>query len=457
MNQYLNSSNNFASTTITVYYLKTEQGSDWIDIFEASKTRSRIARWTGDLSDAVMQTITIPHGYFEIQFRSDPSVTKVGFALSIEWTCPDGSTPAWSPAGSPGCSCKAGFEVISGNCVACPAGKFKALSGNTTTCGDCNANTRSAPGASSCIACGPNSFSANGSSACSCPLGYYGDPNVMCQKCPTNTYGSGEALGVTTTSSCMNCPHFSTTNGTLGATNASSCVCIAGYYQDDYTGLCIGCPVDTYKSSNSNQECVSCPTGTSTGGNMASRNCSVCAIGYQGTAPNCQICPSGFEKPRAGNGDCTAVPKGPAPNAPTTSAAIPLASLMGVSDTIFVVIIGSVVAVILVAIGAIIVVRKRTKENKNMQQNLASVGFQGQEQNGISNAGNGFTSMMAKPAQPMLQYANSARMSTNLSGGAGAVFPLQSQTGMQQGMSIMPRTTMTIAPTSGNWNTNYQN
>lgn len=310
------------------------------------------------------------------------------YSLPASSTCLQCGANTVSAAGSSFCECNAGYELVNGDCVACTAGKFKPLSGNST-CQDCAANDYSLQGALTCLQCGVNALSVSGSPNCSCNSGYFGNPFSVCQKCPVNKYRSGVAFNNTTSSDCLVCPSNSGTNGTDGATGISQCICNAGYYRDTLTGTCTPCSMDTFKSRSGNELCTVCSTGTSTGNNNGSTICSVCDAGFNGTAPNCQPCETGLTKPNAGNGACTlpatssaspspsatasesSSPTGNPETKPPQSPANPLAAMMGISDELFFIIVGAVGAVFVATVSVVIIIRMRRKKRQVLARQSA--------------------------------------------------------------------------------------
>lgn len=120
---------------------------------------------------------------------------------------------------------------------------------------------------------------------------------------------------------------------------------------------------------------------------------------------------------------------------------------MGVSDEIFFIIVGSIGAAFLAAIGGAIVIRKRMKKrrqvaNKNIQQKIAGITMQRQRQNGMQAAATGFAPLMTNPTQGMMPYTTTARMPTmgnmmSMARPAGTVFPMTAVTQPRTGMQPM--------------------
>jgi len=92
-----------------------------------------------------------------------------------------------------------------------------------------------------------------------------------CVECPVNTFkaGAGNAL-----STCQTCPANSRTTGG-GVTDASGCVCDAGYAGED-GAACVPCPAGSYSYDRT---CVQCPAGSSSAALSATISDCVCTEG----------------------------------------------------------------------------------------------------------------------------------------------------------------------------------
>ena len=80
-----------------------------------------------------------------------------------------------------------------------------------------------------------------------------------CEQCPRGKYSS-QTRAVSETA-CLACSDHSFTQ-MAGSSDASSCVCNAGYTGGVDEGVCSACRVGTYKAVNGSTECDMCPYGT---------------------------------------------------------------------------------------------------------------------------------------------------------------------------------------------------
>ena len=236
------------------------------------------------------------------------------------------------------------FSNTGGACTQCPAGQYKAVSGNVA-CTDCSANTYStvtgANSVSTCQSCPSNTESGDGSTAltsCVCKLGYTG-PNggtctacqpgkyksvtgsSNCLNCSANTYST--ATGAIASATCQNCPSFTQSNA--GSSALTSCVCNPGYTGPD-GGTCSACAAGKYKavtgsiactdcSSNSYSTaiaattvgtCLSCPLNSQSVAGSSTLTSCVCNLGYTGSdGAACTACAAGKYKTVTGSVACT--------------------------------------------------------------------------------------------------------------------------------------------------------
>ena len=245
-----------------------------------------------------------------------------------------------------GCICDQGYELASGTCVPCAAGKFKSAAGNTAQCEGCARNTYANVQASTaCIRCALFASTLGNSSStasqCECLAGYYGavdiagNPDGVCLPCPVGTFKNATGSG-----SCMVCPTNLTT-ASAASTSADSCRqcirgtasqcatfecqcracsnCTAGQYlmsqcndtHDTVCGNCTGCVPGRYTErkcdANGPATCTCCQLGTfSVDGTVSS--CQPCPAGtYSPTtcATSCSICQSGFYQTGQAATNCT--------------------------------------------------------------------------------------------------------------------------------------------------------
>ena len=231
------------------------------------------------------------------------------------------------------CVCDMGFYItITQRCLACAAGTYKASQDREgiSSCLQCAANNYSAAGSSSCTDCPAHSASPAGSGAitdCVCLAGYERNGDVCnacqaghhkalagntdgCVACATGTY-----QGSTAASACETCRSESTT-AAVGSTQASDCVCIAGFYDSsgvctacadghvkplDGNGICTPCSQNTYASG---ENCVSCGNlGVSDAASEGVEACE-CAAGEGFVGGSCQQCAAGSFKAAVGDVLC---------------------------------------------------------------------------------------------------------------------------------------------------------
>jgi len=118
-----------------------------------------------------------------------------------------------------------------------------------------------------------------------CPAGTTGEPG-SCSSCPSNTFKDSEG-----NAACTSCPANSQSQE-----GSAECVCDAGYSPD--SGSCRACEQGKYKADPGNTGCTSCPDNSQTAAGSASstqQDCT-CGIGFTG--------PSG--------GPCVPTPSAPA-------------------------------------------------------------------------------------------------------------------------------------------------
>lgn len=237
-------------------------------------------------------------------------------------TCP----PGYYPDGSTGCTiCPAGYACPGGlsDRVQCTPGTYQNLTGQST-CSNCGPGAYSLTNtATTCLTCAPgtnSSLAVRGTVCPPCPSGTY-QPNsaqstcipcspgssfsdtgrtTPCSSCLINTYQP--LLGQTT---CLNCPTNSGTQGALGATQITQCICADTYYFN--VDSCLPCPVGNacvggtktlcnatqYQPEPSKTTCLACVANTTA---SAARTTCDCNTGYYRPNTgvlNCLICPAG--------------------------------------------------------------------------------------------------------------------------------------------------------------------
>jgi hypothetical protein len=139
------------------------------------------------------------------------------------------------------CRCNQGYTGVDGECVSCPAGKYKAEKGSSS-CLQCPNGTYSSLASSSirlCLACPAGSTAPQGSSvqtSCLCEEGFSGPDGGDCHMCESGKYK--EALG---SASCQACPAGKTSPP--GSVSSALCAlsCASGSFGPD-GGPCENCP-----------------------------------------------------------------------------------------------------------------------------------------------------------------------------------------------------------------------
>jgi hypothetical protein len=170
-------------------------------------------------------------------------------------------------------------------CYLCPLGKYAQEdpgSSNMTTvnCIDCPLGSYSGTldAIGNCTLCPyPQTTQNIGSRSpedCGCPPPTTMSPQKKCEGCVKDQYLSP------LTKRCEYCPLFSIAK--VGATSASDCICIPGYYLDATKPACMPCEMGKYSSHASNGICRNCPRGSTTS-DIGSKNildCNVCLSGF---------------------------------------------------------------------------------------------------------------------------------------------------------------------------------
>lgn len=314
-------------------------------------------------------------------------------------SCMQCSANSVSNAGSTSCSCNAGYEAQGNDCVACPVGKFKALAGNTSLCTACSAGQSSLVGSSTCYTLPIDCLvgqEPRGGICAPCTAGTYKQTigNTSCTSCSANQYSLSGSYG------CLNCAKNS------GSSPGSAvCSCNSGYFSNGNT--CTACPENTFKSVAGNQSCTPCGENTSTNGT----SCFCLLTHYGDPLFGCLSCPdlkmrTVETESYTSEADCIVEPEVftmpgvrtatssiskktsstimetqttalSATASPTTSvladsSAGQSGGLLGVSDEVFFIIVGSVgAAVIAGTVTAIVVFRNRVQKQEKAKQHAA--------------------------------------------------------------------------------------
>lgn len=201
-------------------------------------------------------------------------------------SCPLGSTSSPSPEDGTSelesirvCRCQSGYDAMPQN-----------VSG-TWTCVPCGANTYESDG--TCVPCADNAYSPEASAsqdACTCNVslchtqhidgscaGVCAAPPPACIACEAGYYkeafstpGNEEECSICTkgtyqpvsaATSCALCPQHEY-HVELGATDVSSCKCIAGFTRASANGSCVACARGSFKNYRGDDACTLCVQGT---------------------------------------------------------------------------------------------------------------------------------------------------------------------------------------------------
>jgi len=229
--------------------------------------------------------------------------------------CPSGKRSEKGSDAKEDCTeaCPPGETGPDGNCVPCPAGTFKDLTG-PAACKSCLENSNSTKGSAACacnagftesetegvcIACSTGTYKAElGNQACTdCEAGKYSDQvsAKVCIECPVGTFSTQTAKSDDV---CQSCPSNSDS-----VASSARCTCESGYSSSEENNniLCTACVAGTYKESAGNADCLKCAEGeySTTIGAANANVCLKCAAGKYsstvgaGTAEKCTDCTVG--------------------------------------------------------------------------------------------------------------------------------------------------------------------
>jgi hypothetical protein len=177
--------------------------------------------------------------------------------------------------------------------------------------------------------CDPGYTGPHGGPCTQCVAGKYKAAygSAACDNCNAGTYST--TVGAVSSTSCLNCPQFSTS--VAGSSAVTQCTCNAGYLQDTSTtpftcqsqpcsagstgpaGSCTLCAAGKYKAASGSAACDTCLPGKFSGttGQSSSGTCQNCLAGkwsLHGFAA-CEDCREGTYGPNAG-ADCIYCPQG---------------------------------------------------------------------------------------------------------------------------------------------------
>ena len=185
--------------------------------------------------------------------------------LSFPYTCDQCQGGYWSPGDS---------EI----CIACPAGSASPFLGAVSagTCSTCGVGFYAESGASLCSPCAAGTTSlVIGASSCSpCQPGYWASAGgTECVACRNGTYST--AYGAGDISLCQTCA-----GGTYatGAAQTFCYTCGAGSYTPSGGSQCLVCGVGTFAEPQSTS-CLGCPVNSLGAGGTDASGC-VCGAGY---------------------------------------------------------------------------------------------------------------------------------------------------------------------------------
>ena len=207
------------------------------------------------------------------------AVSAIGSSSRSDCQCAKGYT---GPDGRSCVACVAGkYKAVQGAsaCASCRAGKFSTTSAATaeSSCTTCAANSYSAPDNGHCILCPYYAVSSRASSSqtdCVCDVGFTGPNGGPCGACPAGKYK--QVIG---SSQCRQCQEgkFSTS---VAATSITTCR--------------FSCSPSSYSSAD-NSACLACPPHTVSAASSAELGDCVCDLGYTGNDGGpCQACQPGF-------------------------------------------------------------------------------------------------------------------------------------------------------------------
>ena len=226
---------------------------------------------------------------------------------------------AAAPVGSRECpmGCNPGYADVGGECVACPAGSFKAEAGPYRLNSTESKQDLSQILQRDCLQCPANTFSLAASSRCndcrdSCPDGYIINgtcspgsvQDALCSPCPLNTYKDSSSA------TCIPCDDNSQSLG-VGSPSATSCKCKEGFtIVDTFDGsvttrVCQQCPANTF-SLFGEDYCSPCDSNAQAPAGSTSAAACQCNAGYVGdNGEGCAACASGTYKSSKGPQVCS--------------------------------------------------------------------------------------------------------------------------------------------------------
>lgn len=140
-------------------------------------------------------------------------------------------------------------------------------------------------------------------SQCLCNAGYFlNDANGTCEECPLGSYKEAFLSNAL----CNACGDDQTTLQT-GSVDKTQCVCVSGFEENGYG--CVECRNGTFKEEDGSMACSVCPDFTSTTqvGAASATEC-LCSPGFELVGGVCAPCPPGSYKEDYANANCTPCP-----------------------------------------------------------------------------------------------------------------------------------------------------
>ena len=210
------------------------------------------------------------------------SATLAANSSNVCIDCPVHSN---SEAGSPtfaACECKPGYSGPNGgDCVSCPAGRFKNVSGSSNcTLASCPANSMIPSGSASAL--------------CMCSSGFTRGQTGACVACASGSFKPSVGFD-----ECTRCPLHSVSP--TGSSSLANCSCVAGYTGPD-GGACTQCPAGLFKSSTGSTTCAPCPRNTFSA--IGASACAVCPAGTQASEGKAVCCADANAQGSDGGSDC---------------------------------------------------------------------------------------------------------------------------------------------------------
>lgn len=188
------------------------------------------------------------------------------------------------------CMCDAGYEGSSGACTPCALDRYSNLSDAVSECLLCPNGTATlslTDDAGDCV-CKKGFYNTDPHSFCTaCPAGKFkaATGNGVCSECPADTYST--AAGASSPNACLPCQNHSSTLGDTARSSETDCVCEDGFSR--VNGTCALCPKATWCVQGERHECNT--NAESPAGSTSDTACE-CSPGYYLIGEGCEECPS---------------------------------------------------------------------------------------------------------------------------------------------------------------------